>query len=132
MPHALCLLALLAGDLDADRLARIDGAVNSAIKEGKTPGAVVLVVRKDKVAFRKAYGSRALKPMTEEMKVDTLFDKKLYPKDWQTKRFDVLLVNKAVHSAVEKGESAETILKMWRGELKKFRAVRGKYLLYKE
>jgi len=60
--------------LSAARLARIDGLVASAIGKKEVPGAVVLVGRHGKVAFRKAYGHRALAPSAEPMTVDTAFD----------------------------------------------------------
>src|SRR5262249_48283652 len=60
--------------IDPLRLARVDAAVEEALKRGSAPGAVVLVVRKGKVVHRKAYGSRALKPAKEAMTADTVFD----------------------------------------------------------
>src|SRR3954453_9687650 len=53
--------------LDARRLALIDGPINDAIKAKQCPGAVVLVVRQGKVAYRKAYGNRAIEPKAEAM-----------------------------------------------------------------
>jgi uncharacterized protein YbbC (DUF1343 family)/CubicO group peptidase (beta-lactamase class C family) len=81
-------LAVLAGDkafrlpsaaprevgLDPDRLAGIDAAVAEAIAQERCPGAVVLVIRDGKVAFRKAYGLRARQPREEAMTTDTIFD----------------------------------------------------------
>jgi uncharacterized protein YbbC (DUF1343 family)/CubicO group peptidase (beta-lactamase class C family) len=60
--------------LDSARLARIDGAVADSIERHQLPGAVVLVVRDGKIAFRKAYGSRTLQPALTPMTVDTVFD----------------------------------------------------------
>lgn len=60
--------------LDAERLARVDAAVEEAIGRGQLPGAVVLVVRHGKVAFRKAYGQRTKQPAETAMTTDTLFD----------------------------------------------------------
>src|SRR4051794_14914719 len=60
--------------LDAKRLARIDEVVKEAIEAKQCPGAVVLVARKGKVAFRKAYGRRAVEPKPEDMTADTIFD----------------------------------------------------------
>jgi CubicO group peptidase (beta-lactamase class C family) len=72
---ALGLLLLLAAPLTAaDRFAPIDEAVNAAVARGDCPGAVVLVVHKDEVVFRKAYGHRALQPTKVEMTADTIFD----------------------------------------------------------
>jgi len=62
---------LLANGLDPDRLARLDAVVEAAIQRGDCPGAVLVVVHKNAVAYRKAFGTRDGKqPMT----VDTVFD----------------------------------------------------------
>ena len=66
-------LASSAG-ISAERLARIDRAVEAAIAAKELPGAVVLVERKGKVVFRRAYGNRALVPEREPQTVDTIFD----------------------------------------------------------
>src|SRR5262245_19686373 len=64
-----------AGDsIDRERLNRIDEAVAAAIRRGDCPGAVVLVVHRDEVVFRKAYGNRALQPENVAMTPDTVFD----------------------------------------------------------
>jgi uncharacterized protein YbbC (DUF1343 family)/CubicO group peptidase (beta-lactamase class C family) len=55
-------------------LAQIEGLVKSAIAQKKTPGAVVLVGRRGRLVFRKAFGERALTPKREAMTVDTTFD----------------------------------------------------------
>ena len=60
--------------MSAARLARLDAAIEDAIARRECPGAVVLVGRHGKVAYRKAYGSRALVPAREPMTVDTVFD----------------------------------------------------------
>jgi uncharacterized protein YbbC (DUF1343 family)/CubicO group peptidase (beta-lactamase class C family) len=60
--------------MDADRLARIDEAVNAALQQGQLPGAVVVVARQGKVVWRKAYGLRSRQPAEEPMTVDTVFD----------------------------------------------------------
>jgi uncharacterized protein YbbC (DUF1343 family)/CubicO group peptidase (beta-lactamase class C family) len=74
-----CLLAAaLALPADAGssaaRWSRIDAVVDESIQKGELPGAVVLVGRKGRIVFRKAYGSRALAPAKEPMTVDTVFD----------------------------------------------------------
>lgn len=60
--------------LSATRLARVDDLLADAIARKEIPGAVVLVGRHGKVAFRKAYGMRAVEPTPEPMTVDTAFD----------------------------------------------------------
>ena len=60
--------------LDAARLSRIDAAVEDSIQRHQLPGAVVVIVREGKIAFRKAYGSRSIQPALTPMTVDTVFD----------------------------------------------------------
>lgn len=60
--------------MDAGRLALIDPVVEDGIKAGDFPGAVVLIGRHGRIAFERAYGERRLKPKSESMTVDTVFD----------------------------------------------------------
>lgn len=60
--------------LSQARLARIDDVLARSIAMKELPGAVVLVGRHGKVAFRKAYGHRALAPAVEPMTIETVFD----------------------------------------------------------
>jgi uncharacterized protein YbbC (DUF1343 family)/CubicO group peptidase (beta-lactamase class C family) len=60
--------------ISSARLARIDEAIRDSIDRKETPGAVVVVGRKGRVIFRKAYGDRALVPKPEPMTLDTIFD----------------------------------------------------------
>src|SRR6185436_14465474 len=55
-------------------LARIEPVIAEEIANKRLPGAVVLVGRKDRVVWRKAYGARALEPAREAMTPDTIFD----------------------------------------------------------
>lgn len=68
---ATTALPLFAADIDKERLARIDEAVEAAVKHGDCPGAVVLVVHRDEVVYRKAFGKR---DADAAMTTDTLFD----------------------------------------------------------
>ena len=93
IPVKVCLLGLLvlsgglglggqqpaagppaASGVDPGRLQEVDRVVDEAIKDRKTPGAVVLVGRGDTIVFQKAYGNRALVPQVEPMTLDTMFD----------------------------------------------------------
>ena len=56
------------------RLAALDAVVNSAVDADQIPGAVLLVGQRDRILWRKAYGSRSLLPQREPMTVDTIFD----------------------------------------------------------
>jgi uncharacterized protein YbbC (DUF1343 family)/CubicO group peptidase (beta-lactamase class C family) len=60
--------------MSGERLARIDEAVLASIERKETPGAVVLVGRKGRIVYRKAFGDRAVAPKREKMTTDTIFD----------------------------------------------------------
>ncbi len=60
--------------MSAERLARMDQVIAASIEKKELPGAVVLVARHGRVAWRKAYGSRAVEPEREAMTADTIFD----------------------------------------------------------
>jgi uncharacterized protein YbbC (DUF1343 family)/CubicO group peptidase (beta-lactamase class C family) len=59
---------------DAERLRRIDAAVDRAIAEGMIPGAVVLVGRRGAIAHLYVAGCRAVEPAAQPMTRDTIFD----------------------------------------------------------
>ena len=54
--------------------AELDSAINQAIRDGKLPGAVLLVGHDGNIVYRKAYGERAVLPAREAMTADTVFD----------------------------------------------------------
>ena len=56
------------------RATAMDAAINQAVREGRIPGAVVLVGHEGKVIYQKAYGNRSLAPAREAMTLDTIFD----------------------------------------------------------
>jgi len=60
--------------LSLSGLQNIEAAVEASIKAGELPGAVVLVSRHGKTAYLKAFGNRAVRPQTEPMTTDTIFD----------------------------------------------------------
>jgi uncharacterized protein YbbC (DUF1343 family) len=66
--------ALAIAPLNDPRLAAIDGLVTQAIAELKMPGCVVVVGKKDKVLFRRAWGQRSIEPERTPMTIDTVFD----------------------------------------------------------
>ncbi len=73
-PKALPLATPAAAGMSAERLARIDAVVRESIGRKECPGVVLLVGRRGKVVFRKAWGDRAVVPGVEPMTVDTVFD----------------------------------------------------------
>lgn len=60
--------------LSANQLLYADSAIYKAIKDKKTPGAVLCVVRHGKIAYLKAYGNKRIEPKTEKMTTETVFD----------------------------------------------------------
>ncbi len=60
--------------VDADRLARIGVVVQEAIDAGHLPGAVILVVHRNRTIYREAFGLRSVRPAREPMTAETRFD----------------------------------------------------------
>ncbi len=60
--------------MNAHHLGQIDRVVAEGIEAGEMPGCVVLVGRRGKIVFRKAYGDRQIKPERIPMTVDAVFD----------------------------------------------------------
>lgn len=56
------------------RFAAIAPVVEAALTEGKAPGCVVVVGRKDEILYKHAFGQRALEPSRLPMQEDTVFD----------------------------------------------------------
>ena len=52
----------------------IETVVKQGIKDGKLPGAVVVIADHDKVLYRRAFGNRQIEPVAEPMTLDTVFD----------------------------------------------------------
>ncbi len=61
-------------NVSAEVLARIDEVMAQAIGKGDLPGAVVVVVHRGKVVFRRAYGNRSLEPGKTAMVPEVVFD----------------------------------------------------------
>ena len=74
----------------------LDSIVRDAIHDDQVPGAVLLVWHDGQVAYRKAFGNRALEPRREPMTVDTIFDIASLTK--------VVATTTAVMQLVQKGE----------------------------
>ena len=60
--------------MDPARLSLVDGVIEAAIREGAAPGAVLSVVRGDRIVYLKAYGNKSVVPDTVKMTVETMFD----------------------------------------------------------
>jgi len=63
------ILLLAAADFAA-----LDAAIEKAVQRGQPPGAVVLVLHRDRVVHRKAFGLRSKLPAEVPMTLDTVFD----------------------------------------------------------
>ena len=61
-------------EMDLGRLAVIDDIVREGLEQGKMPGCVVLVGRREGIVFRKAFGFRQTTPQKVPMTLDTVFD----------------------------------------------------------
>jgi CubicO group peptidase (beta-lactamase class C family) len=60
--------------MSQDQLNRIDALVKDAIRRREIPGAVVVVGRRGKVVYRRAFGSSQVVPQTLPMAEDMIFD----------------------------------------------------------
>jgi CubicO group peptidase (beta-lactamase class C family) len=60
--------------LSSSHLKHIGEAIAAAIQAGELPGAVVLAARHGRIAYCQAFGSRSLRPKSEPMTTDTIFD----------------------------------------------------------
>jgi Beta-lactamase class C and other penicillin binding proteins len=60
--------------MNPQKLAQVDREIEAAIEYGTMPGAVVGVVRGDKLVYLKAYGNKAVVPDTIPMTTETMFD----------------------------------------------------------
>ena len=70
----LPIVAPEAAGLDGENLAVIPGMVQEEIEKGNLPGAVVIIGRRNLVAYCQAFGHRQLEPTPEVMTTDTVFD----------------------------------------------------------
>jgi len=60
--------------LDSKHLLYADSAINASVAKGEIPGAVLAVVKGDKLAYLKAYGNKEVYPNTVAMTTNTVFD----------------------------------------------------------
>ncbi|HEY6292134.1 MAG TPA: exo-beta-N-acetylmuramidase NamZ domain-containing protein, partial [Terriglobia bacterium] len=74
LPLGPSALAAAASAAEGAKLDAIAPVVEQAIREGKTPGAVVVIGHRGQVVYRRALGNRAVVPQTLPMQVDTIFD----------------------------------------------------------
>ncbi|MBO6169614.1 MAG: serine hydrolase [Bacteroidales bacterium] len=60
--------------MDPLALSKVDNVILQSIEDGNMPGAVLAVVRGDKIAYLRAYGNRQVVPDTVAMTTNTVFD----------------------------------------------------------
>lgn len=63
-----------AAQWDAAALAPLDAIVENEIQLGHIPGAVVVIGKRGKILYRRAFGNRTLTPAPRPMTADTVFD----------------------------------------------------------
>lgn len=82
--------------LHEEQLAPISNIVQETIRDGKAPGAVVLIGNRERVIYRQAFGYRSLEPEKILMTNDTIFDLASLTK--------VVATTTAIMQLVEKGK----------------------------
>ena len=60
--------------MDKSKLIYVDNTINQSVHDGDIPGAVLAVVRHNKLAYLKAYGNKQVYPDTVAMTTNTVFD----------------------------------------------------------
>ncbi|NQT36982.1 MAG: DUF1343 domain-containing protein [Planctomycetes bacterium] len=78
--------------MSAARLSAIDRVVAQGLEAGEMPGCVVVVGRRGRLVWRKAYGHRQVEPEPVAMTVDTVFDMASLTKPIATAASIMLLV----------------------------------------
>lgn len=110
-PALLAMLVLPpaahSGDIDQNKLEAVHAAVKASLQRNDCPGAVVLVIHDGKIAFRKAYGLRAVKPDEVPMTLDTVFDMASLTKPVATGTSIMLLIEQG------KLRPADSVSKHW-------------------
>lgn len=73
-PPAIPVLQPDSAGIDVSRLSVIDDIVQEGLAQGKMPGCVVMIGRREGIVFHKAFGFRQTTPQQIPMTVDTVFD----------------------------------------------------------
>ncbi len=93
--------------LSTSQLERIDDMVAVEIVKGNIPGCVVMIGRREGIAFARAYGHQQVEPTKEEMTLDTVFDMASITKPVATATSIMLLVERG---QVRLGEPVATYI----------------------
>src|SRR5262245_1688910 len=73
LPALCCALVFSSPHTDL-AWQRLDRTVQQAIERGELPGAVILVLHRGEVVYRKAHGFRSKHEAATPMTIDTMFD----------------------------------------------------------
>jgi uncharacterized protein YbbC (DUF1343 family)/CubicO group peptidase (beta-lactamase class C family) len=111
--------ALAEEDLPGVRFVPVSLTPTASTHRGKLCGGVQILVT-DWAQFR---------PLSTGLAVACTLHR-LYPRDWNVARYDVLLGNRAAWEAVKRGTPWPEIERAWQPDLQRFREVRRSYLLY--
>ncbi|MCB0282222.1 MAG: serine hydrolase [Calditrichaeota bacterium] len=84
--------------------ARADSVINDAITENLIPGAVLMVVKDQKIAYEKAYGNRQVLPEKKKMTAETIFDMASLTKPIATGTSMMILLERGYFRLLDKVE----------------------------
>lgn len=74
MAQSLARISPEKAGFDVIRLQNADRIINESISKGEIPGAVLAIVKNDRMAYIKAYGNKSVYPSVEKMETTTIFD----------------------------------------------------------
>ena len=111
------------------RLRAADEVILRAIRDHRTPGAVLAVVRHGKMAYLKAYGNRQTYPTTQPMTTQTVFDMASCTKPMATAISAMLLVERGKLRLSDPVSTYLPEFKNWHGEGKDSVTIRVEDLL---
>ena len=111
------------------RLRAADEVILRAIRDHRTPGAVLAVLRHGKMAYLKAYGNRQTYPTTQPMTTQTVFDMASCTKPMATAISAMLLVERGKLRLSDPVSTYLPEFKNWHGEGKDSVTIRVEDLL---
>ena len=83
-----------AAGMNIEKLKNADKIILESIERGEIPGAVLAVVRNDKLAYIKAFGNKQIYPTTEAMTENTVFDMASVSKSMSTAISTMILLER--------------------------------------
>lgn len=101
--------------MDAAHLAYADSAILKAIKDQEIPGAVLAVVRYNKMAYLKAYGNKQIYPTTEVMTTNTVFDMASCSKSMSTAICAMILIDRGQLRLLDRVDYYIPDFQNWKG-----------------